>query len=151
VPSEADVAKLLAALADVKKQLGAFCVTLTKEQRKSAVKMRPGGEAVASLVGKLAADRGVSLAGASVDDMKADLALASRLRPLETAAGEVWQLVADTMLEAKSEAWWAATALYGSLVRTAPADAQLEAALQPAVDFFALGRRRRPVPGGTPT
>ncbi len=73
--------------------------------------------------------------------MNADLQLAKRLQPLADAVSDLSLLLSDTMLEAHSEAWWSATAYYTALARMAPADPNLEAALKPAVDFFATGRR----------
>jgi hypothetical protein len=57
--------------------------------------------------------------------------------------GSLQRRLDDTHLEAQSECWWAATAFYTALGRTMDADAKLEAALRPIVDFFAVGRRAR--------
>ena len=54
------------------------------------------------------------------------------------------QKVADTILLAQSECWWAATAFYSALTRLSDADPQLEAELKPAIEFFARRRRDEP-------
>ena len=77
--------------------------------------------------------------------MLADLTLAQRLRPIASAVDQLNQRLSDTLLEAQSECWWAATAFYTSLCRVAGADPALKAALKPIVDFFATGRRKKVV------
>jgi hypothetical protein len=74
--------------------------------------------------------------------MKIDLLVAQRLRPLADAVKSVQQRLDDTVLEAQSECWWAATAFYTSLSRMMDADAKLEVALKPIIAFFAIGRRK---------
>jgi len=49
----------------------------------------------------------------------------------------------DTVTNAQSESWWAATALYTALARVAVASPELQAALRPVVEFFAIGRRKK--------
>ena len=90
---------------------------------------------------RLAARHEVSLPRISVDDMNGDLTLAQRLLPIAQALANVSRTVTDTILQAQSECWWAATAFYSALARLSDADPQLEGALKPVVDFFA--RRRR--------
>jgi hypothetical protein len=145
MPSDAEVQQLEKDLASVRQRLEKYCVTLTPKERKGLLKMRPGGEAIAALVGRLATDHGVTLPGANTPAMNADLELARRLQRVETEVAKVRRLVRDTVLEAQSEAWWAATALYTALNRTRSSQPSLEADLQPAVAFFATGRRKNPV------
>ena len=142
VPSEQEVAALVKKIETVTADLRKVCVNLSKDARQSATRMRSGGENIAALVGKLATDHQLMLPGISVEGMKDDLLLAQRLAPVVTVAEELSQLLADTTLEARSEAWWAATAYYTVLSRMTDANPALEASLQPAVDFFALGRRK---------
>ncbi len=82
----------------------------------------------------------------SVDGMKRDLLLAQRLRPLATQATKLAQRLDDTILEAQSECWWAATAFYSALARISGADAALQKAMEPIVAFFAVGRRKAKEP-----
>jgi hypothetical protein len=50
--------------------------------------------------------------------------------------------VRDTLLQAQSEAWRATTTYYSSLTCMSRGDGALERALEPVVEFFAIGRRR---------
>jgi hypothetical protein len=74
------------------------------------------------------------------------LLLAKRLRPLANAATALSQRLDDTILQAQSECWWAATAFYSTLARISGANAKLAAALKPIIDFFAVGRRKAKAP-----
>ena len=116
-------------------------INLSADERKHTVKFRPGGEKIVALLAELAARHGVTLPSISVEGMTADLQLAGRLQPVADALAAAAQTVADTILEAQSECWWAATASLTALARMTSADPKLEAALRPAVDFFAVGRR----------
>jgi hypothetical protein len=109
--------------------------------------MRARGERVVELVGTLAARHQVALPRISVIDMNADLALAQRLAPLAQLLETLSQKVADTILQAQSECWWAAMAFYSALTRLSDVDPELEDALKPAVEFLA----RRPQSEAEPT
>jgi hypothetical protein len=146
VPSEKDVEKLVAQVKALSHALESFTVALTAEQRQATTKFRPGGEAIVATVGRLADEHAVALPGVSVEDMSADLLLAQRLAPLATALEALSQRVDDTVLEARSECWWAATALYTSLARVAGGSPALETSLKPVTEFFAAGRRKKTPP-----
>ena len=105
-------------------------MALSAEEQAATVKMRIGGDPIVADIAKLTKD----------------LTLAQRLRPLASAVEQLSQRLSDTVLEAQSECWWAATAYYTSLCRVADADPVLEAALRPIIDFFAVGRRKKPAP-----
>ncbi|WP_437731152.1 hypothetical protein [Sorangium sp. So ce1335] len=144
VPSEKVIQGLVEQLSAIEGKVKAFTVELTSDERKATTKMRTGGEPIAKLVGDLAEANGVALPKISVDGMKSDLLLIERMKPLQAALDDLSQRIADTILQAQSEAWWAATAYYTTLSRMAAADAKLERSLKPAVDFFAIGRRKKP-------
>ena len=116
------------------------------QERQRTTKMRAQGERIVEMVGDLATRNEVSLPRISVEDMKNDLTLAQRLAPLAQALESVSRTVEDTILQAQSECWWAATAFYTALSRLSDADAQLEGALKPAIEFFARRRRSEPLP-----
>lgn len=151
IPSLAKVMKLEATVRQVHDELAECSVDLTAKERQQAVKFRPGGEVVVSLVGTLATQQGVVLPKISVDEMNNDLALAQRLKALVATVAALQQRIDDTILEAQSECWWAATAYYTTLVRMADADPQLADALKPAIEFFSTGPRQKPVPPTTPS
>jgi hypothetical protein len=142
VPSEKEIAKLVDEVRALQDKVARFTVNLSLDERKSTLKFRPGGERIVMLMSQLAHEHGVQLPGISVDAMKADLTLGERIAPLAQAVDALAQTLADTVLEAQSECWWAATAFYSALARLTSGSAKLQAALQPAVDFFAIGRRR---------
>ncbi|WP_437765507.1 hypothetical protein WMF27_29575 [Sorangium sp. So ce281] len=144
VPSEKVIQGLVEELSSLEEKVKKFTVELTAEERKATTKMRTGGEPIARHVGELADANGVTLPKISVEGMKADLLLIERMKPLQAAVDDLAQRIADTILQAQSEAWWAATAYYTTLSRMAAADAKLERSLKPAVDFFAIGRRKKP-------
>jgi hypothetical protein len=141
VPTEKEIEALVAQIQGIEAKLERYTVLLTAEQRKATTKMRSGGETIVPKVGVLATEHGVALPGVSVDGMLADLALAQRLAPLSAAIQGLQRRVDDTVLEAQSECWWAATALYSALARASGATPKLEASLRPIVEFFAVGRR----------
>jgi hypothetical protein len=142
IPSEKEIAKLVEEIEAVEKKIEKYTVALSSEQRTGTTKMRIGGENVVGQVGTLANNHGLKLPKISVEGMNADLTLAQRIRPLAAAAARLSQRLDDTVLEAQSECWWAATAFYTALARIASADPVLEKAMEPLIKFFAVGRRQ---------
>ena len=141
VPSEDTINATNEELTKARQKLKPFLVSLSVEERRRALRFRPGGEAIVALMAKLARQTGVSLPGVSVEGMEGDLALSNGLSSVEENAQAFLDAVSDTRLQALSEAWWAATALYTSLSRVADSDPELARALKPATEFFAVGRR----------
>ena len=146
MPSDPEVQRLVKDVQNLAARIEKFTVTLSSEERQRTTKMRAQGERIVEMVGDLATRNEVSLPRISVEDMKNDLTLAQRLAPLAQALESVSQTVSDTILQAQSECWWAATAFYTALSRLSNADAQLEGALKPAIEFFARRRRSEPLP-----
>jgi hypothetical protein len=146
IPSEKDIQKLIDDLKSIENRIAEYTITLTSDERQATTKMRIGGEEVVATVGHLATEHSLTLPEISVDGMNADLLLAKRLRPLATAATALAQRLDDTILQAQSECWWAATAYYSTLARISGANAKLQASLKPVVDFFAIGRRKPKAP-----
>jgi hypothetical protein len=144
IPSTDDIQRLVKDVEAVGSKIEKYAVTLSAEERKHTTKMRVRGERIVELVGELATRHEVALPRISVDDMNDDLVLAQRIAPLAQALAKVSQKVADTILQAQSECWWAATAFYSALSRLSDADPELEGALKPAVEFFARRPRSEP-------
>jgi hypothetical protein len=142
VPSTQDIAKLVKEVQSIGERLAAYATDLTVEERQRALKFRHGGDNIVRLVGELASAQALALPGISVEGMGADLDLAQRLQPLAAALQVLSQTLADTVLQAQSDCWWAATAFYTTLLRLANADPKLQAALRPVVTFFAHGPRK---------
>lgn len=147
IPSTSEVTKIVNEIEGIATKLSSFTIELTPEERRRVLRFRPGGEAVVELVGELVTKRGVSLPNISVDDMNADLDLAQRLAPIAAALSGLTQVVADTMLEAHAECWYAATAFYTVLSRLGGTEPKLMRELRPAIEFFAQGKR---APKSTP-
>jgi len=146
IPSDKDIAKLVEELQAIEAKIEKYTVVLTTDQRSSTTKMRSGGENVVGDIATLTTSHGVALPKITVDGMKRDLLLAQRLRPLAAQAAKLAQRLDDTILEAQSECWWAATAFYSALARISGADAALQKAMEPIVAFFAVGRRKAKEP-----
>ena len=144
IPSEQDIQRLVKEVDSVGARLEKFALLLSTTERLHATKMRTNGAQIVTLVGDLVQRHEVSLPRVSVEHMRTDLLLAQRMAPLRQSLERVLQVVADTILQAQSECWWATTAFYSALTRLADADPELERALKPAVEFFA--RRQRPTP-----
>ena len=146
IPSEKDIQQMVKEIEGVGDKLKKFTLLLSAEERQRTTKMKTNGEPIVDLVGGLAQQHQVGLPRISVDEMQDDLTLAQRLVPLQVALENIAQRIADTILQAESECWWAATAYYTALTRLADADPELERSLKPAVEFFAKRRGRNGLP-----
>jgi hypothetical protein len=141
VPGPGETQSYVTAIRQIHQDLEPFTVRLTRDQRRHTLKMRTGGEEIVRIVMNQAEKVGLTIAIASTDDVRRDLELLERLEPLQEALDEVRQRIADTILEARSEAWTATLTYYSALVRMARGDGNLERALEPVVAFFAIGPR----------
>ena len=148
VPSEEELRGLVKDVQALATKIQKFTLTLSAEDRRRTTKMRARGERIVDLVGDLAVRSQLSLPRISVGNMKNALALNQRLAPLSQALASLSRTVSDTMLQAQSECWWAATAFYSALARLSDVDPELESSLKPAIEFFA--HRRRSEPDGEP-
>jgi hypothetical protein len=142
IPSEKEMEKLVAMVKEIHDALKKYVVHLTPEERRQLLKPRTGGAKVSEVVTRVAKARKLEVAGVSVEDIQADMLLSTRLAPLQAALASAAQTVDDTILEADSEAWWGTTAYYTALQGLARSDGALKTELQPATEFFALGRRK---------
>ena len=148
IPSEKEIDGLIKDIEAIEAKVKKYSVLLTKEERGATTKFRKGGELIVGTLAVLAEQHGIKLPKISAEGMKADLLLAQRIRPLSVAVEGLRQRLDDTVLEAQSECWWAATAFYTALSRMVDADPKLEAAMGPIVEFFAIGRRKAKGPEG---
>jgi hypothetical protein len=142
VPKAGDVQNFISTIGQIHEDLKPSTVQLTSEQRRRTLKMRTGGDEIVRIILNQAEKAGLKIAAASIEDVRRDMTLIARLKPLEEALDELRERVHDTILEAQSEAWTAATTYYSSLTRMARGDGTLERALEPAAEFFAIGPRR---------
>src|SRR5439155_26136571 len=102
---------------------------LTVDQRKAALKGRPGGNEIADRIGGLAGKYHVVIPNMTLADMQADQTLAARLQPLREKIGAFAQLIDDTVLQAQAECWRAVTTYYNILDSMSAADATLRTEL----------------------
>jgi hypothetical protein len=146
VLSPEQVQALLTKVSESAEILAPCSVVLTAEERARATKMRPDGEWVVKTLGQIANDHGLSLPGLSVAGMLADMGVADQLKPLAAKTAALSERVEDTILEARSECWWAATAYYTALVRMADSNPEIAKAIKPVIDYFAVGKRKKAQP-----
>ena len=81
-----------------------------------------------------------------VPDMEADLALTQQLKPLRDTAEALFQFTDDTILEASSECWYAATAYYTALSRMVSSFPDIKLVVDEVASFFGSRRRRKAQP-----
>jgi hypothetical protein len=150
MPSDEQVAGWLKKLKDIQQEMAPFGVGLTPEERRRTLKFRPGGEPIVHGLAVAVRNHSVSLPGLSADGMEADLSLAQKLKPVRDAAEALYQFTDDTILEASSECWYAATAYYTSFSRMVSSFPDIKAVVAEIAAFFARRRRQgepaQPVP-----
>lgn len=143
IPSAKEIEARRAEVSALAEAVAKYTLLLSLEERTRTLKPRTGFEAIASKMGVMAEKHGVALPKISIAGMMADVTLADRLQPLRDSVASFLQRLDDTILEARSEAYWAATAYYTALARMSSADPELEADLKPIVDFFAITPRAK--------
>jgi hypothetical protein len=144
VPSEVEAMKLVKDIEAIGKRIDKYGVDLSPDERSRALKPPDGSEATTQLMAKLVAKYKLTLPGVAADEMLADLALAQRLGPVVMAIAALERKVQDAVLQANHERWSATTAAYTALVRAMGANPALENELKPAMEFFGVGRKRKP-------
>lgn len=146
VPSNDQIVGWVATINKLQQEIAPYGVGLTPEERKHTLKFRPGGEPVVKSLADAVKKHGVSLPGITADGMAADLLLAQRMKPVHDAADALYQFTDDTILEASSECWYAATAYYTSLTRMVSSFPDLKRLIGEIAEFFATRRRKRATP-----
>jgi hypothetical protein len=142
LPSPEALAEAAGQIDGARAALEPSCTLLDADERASALRPRVGGDLIAETVCRLAEKYQIRLPEATPEAIRRDLKLAADLAPLQAKLSSFAQMVDDTVLEARSEAWWGATALYTTLARLASGNPELAAELKPVVAFFATGRRK---------
>ena len=143
LPSEKEVATILADIASIKTRLAKWGVHLSAEERLGATKLRAGAEELAPKLVSIAQSNKVEIRNVPLAGMTDDLALAKAMQPIELAIDELRQIAADTRLEASSEAAQAFYAYYSRLAKMAEMDPELETQMAPLVAVMATGRRKK--------
>ena len=143
IPSEAEVKSEAKTIDGVYAKTEGYGCSLTKEERGTRAHIRPGGEKVVADVAHIADKYGIDNPDTPVAGMLADLLLAQRIRPASIAARALADRYEDTIMEAESECWHAATALYSLLVERAKHNPQLAGEIASLRAFFATGKRKK--------
>jgi hypothetical protein len=145
VPTEEQLTGWLTTLKQVQQEIAGFGVGLTPEERKHTLKFRPGGEAIVRALAGAVRNHDLSLPGLTADGMEADLSLVQKLKPVRDAAEALYQLADDTILEASSECWYAATAYYTTFSRMVSSFPDIKPLVSDTASFFAR-RHKQPEP-----
>jgi hypothetical protein len=143
VPSDEQIAGWVAAINQLRHDMAPFCVGLTPEERKHTLKFRLGGESIVQSVAAAVKKHNVSLPGITPDGMLADLVLAQKLKPVHDAIEALYQFTDDTILEASSECWYAATAYYTALGRMISSFPDIKLTVGQIASFFGTRRRQQ--------
>lgn len=147
LPTDEQVAGWLTSIKKVQQEMEPFGIGLTPDERKHTLKFRPGGEAIVHALAGSVRGHDVALPGITADAMEADLSLAEKLKPVREAAEALYQFTDDTILEASSECWYAATAYYTALSRMISNYPDIKAVVAQVASLFAIGRRKHAEPG----
>lgn len=146
VPTDEQVAGWLATIKQLQQEMAAFGVGLTPEERRHTLKFRSGGESIVHALAVSVRNHDISLPGITADGMEADLNLVQKLKPIRDAAEAVYQFADDTILEASSECWYAATAYYTAFSRMVSSSPDVKAVVAQVASFFATRRRKQAEP-----
>ncbi len=145
VPEQRNIDKCLRQITELGHTLEPFVAHLTPDQRRHTLKFRPGGEKIWALVTRLSEERRLELPNAPSAAVNRSFSMADYLRPVQSALDSITRAVADTILQAESQAWSGTTAYYTALQGQARGDAALRSELEPAVTFFSTGHHRKKV------
>ena len=148
LPTSAKTQTWTTQLKSLRAEMGKYTIKLSPDERKHLAQIRTGGESIVTLVSDLAVKYGIHLPDMPVDGMRDDLVLAQRLGPLYSELSLLLSQVEDTIAQARSEAWQAATGNYSVLSRVAAANPSLAKELEAAKAFFARRRKTTGAPAG---
>jgi len=143
IPTEEQISGWLTKIKQLQQEITPFGVGLTPDERRHTLKFRLGGEPIVHGLAAAVRNHDVALPGVTADGMEADLTLAQKLKPVRDAAESLYQFADDTILEATSECWYAATAYYTAFSRMVSSFPDIKALVSEVALFFAR-RRRQP-------
>jgi len=148
VPTQEQTDQWVAEIRRLREEMAPYGVGLTPEDRKHTLKFRAGGEPIVQKISRAVRAHEMSLPGITPDGMDADLLLIQRMKPVRDAAEGLFQFADDTILEAGSECWYAATAYYTGLARVVSTFPDIKNVVEEIGSFFARRRKRQPSTGG---
>jgi hypothetical protein len=143
MPKDEEMVQQVSKLQETINWLRSWGIVLSGDEKHAMPKPKPGAEKHMELVHDLAKDRSISIAGLSLDGMKADIEVAAKAQKVEEAATIALQIAADTRYAAQSEAYQAFLAYYGVLSSMADRDPELKKRLAPVVDLLSTGSRKK--------
>lgn len=148
VPAAQVLAQLLAQVQQANEALIAFCITLSDDERASALRPLRGADPMIAKAAALCVKYGISVPHVPPQGMLADADLARQIRPFVDAYEVGRRMVTDTLTQAQSESWEAFLALYAAIVRAASHDPQLAAEAKELQEFMqAYASRKKKAPG----
>ena len=148
IPSEAQIKDWQDRFQKLADEIEPYTIKLSADDARHLLRFRPGGETIVALVADLATKYGIALPDMPVEGMQADLTLAQRLAPVASSVGLIADRLNDTLGQARSETWQAATGNYSVLVRVSAANPSLEKEMEPARAFFARRSKSQETAGG---
>jgi len=142
VPPQAKLDLWLKSLSSMQGEMVKFCITLTKDERRSMLRARRDSEGMIRRVYEIATKKGLSIPGIPLDGMLSDVNLAERLEPFATLLTLCLQLVEDTQAQANTESWQAFLAYYSVLSTMAVHDPEIAVALSPVTTAMRHTRKK---------
>jgi len=142
VPTSAQLEGWLATINQIREEMEPYGVGLTPDERKHTLTFRPGGETIVHALASTVRKHNVALPGITADGMEADLLVTQQMKSVRDAAESLYQFADDTVLEASSECWYAATAYYTALSRMVSSFPDIKAVVGQVADFFSTRRRK---------
>jgi hypothetical protein len=139
--SDQELASFSAQIEHIATILGEGFEPLDAKQTRRMPKLYARRSTAAADIVKLAGTYGISAPGASIADVKANLAAVERLGPLVARVAGLHKVLTDIVLTAQSGAWTGASTVYGVLQGNAKSNPVLKLALSPVRDQ--LSHRRK--------
>ncbi len=144
VPAPAEMDILQKQQQGVVDELKAFCITLSREERKELSYARKEADPQVMRVRDLATKYNIDIPDMALEDMMKDLDLRVRIHPITDLLRNGLAMAEDTEREAESEMWQVFLAYYGVLCSMSKSIPELEEALKPVRKFMANRKRRQP-------
>jgi len=140
--SDQELASFSAQIEHIATILGEGFEPLDAKQTRRMPKLFARRSTAAAEIVKLAGTYGISAPGASIADIKANLAAVDRLGPLVTRVGGLLKVLTDLVLTSQSGAWTGASTVYGVLQGNAKSNPVLKRDLSPVRDQLRNPRKK---------
>jgi len=141
VPPLELIQSLVAKTVEVRRSFAPCSIPCSREEKRRAPRLRPGGEKIARVIADIADAVGFELPGMPTVNIRSALDYAQRLEPLQAEIGRLAAAVEDTSFEAQAECWSLTTAYYSALKKASRVNPGLQHALREPIEYFATGPR----------